>query len=134
MYDALKVVAEFLIPLARNEFTISDTLPFPNLLKNIENSDDYENVSYNVESYYSILFTSIPVKETIDYIIRKKYTKNIIEPMCKKSIFRKLSIKLTKKYTFSVNNQLIKQTDGCPMGGPIPTSMCARWKMMLQLP
>ena len=39
--------------------------------------------------------------------------------MFKKSIFKKLLIKLTKECTFSVNNQLIKQIDGCPMGGPI---------------
>ena len=115
IYNALKVVAQFLKPLARNEFTISDTLAFPELLKNIENSDDHEYVSYDVES----LFTSIPVKETIDYIIHKIYTKNVIEPMCKKSIFKKLLIKLTKECTFSVNNGLIKQIDGCPMGGPI---------------
>ena len=39
--------------------------------------------------------------------------------MCKKSIFKKLLIKLTKECTFSVHNRLIKQIDGCPMGGPI---------------
>ena len=116
IYDASKIVAEFLKPHARNEFTISDTLAFPELLKNIENSDDYEDVSYNVES----LFTSIPIKEMHKiYIMHKIYTKNVIEPMCKKSIFKKLLIKLTKECTFSVNNRLIKQIDGCPMGGPI---------------
>ena len=35
------------------------------------------------------LFTSLPIKETIDYIIHKIYTKNVFEPMCKKSIFKK---------------------------------------------
>ena len=99
--------------LARNEFTISDTLASPELLKDIENSD-YEDVLY-VES----LFTSIRIKETIDYIIHKIYTKNVFEPMCKKSIFKKLLIKLMKECAFSVNNQLIKQIDECPMGGPI---------------
>ena len=102
-------------PLARNEFTVSDTLAFPVLLKNIENSDDYEDVSYAVQS----LFTSIPIKETIDYIIHKICIKNVIEPMCKKLIFRKLLRKLTKECTFLVDNRLIKQIGGCPMGGPI---------------
>ena len=110
-------------PLARNEFTISDTLAFPDLVKNIENNDDCEDVSYEVES----LFLSIPVRETIDYMIRKIYTKNFTEPMCKKSNFKKLLIKL--------NNRLVKQIYGCPMVGPcqwsLPTSICARWKMML---
>ena len=85
------------------------------MLKNIENSDDYEDVSCDVES----LFTSIPIKETIDYSTHKICTKNNIEPMCKKSIFKKLLIKSTKEFTFPVNNRLIKQTDGCLMGGPI---------------
>ena len=43
-------------------------------------------------------------------------TKNVIEPMCKKSIFKKLLLKLTKECTFSLNSQLIKQIDACPMG------------------
>ena len=34
IYDVSKVVAQFLKQLARNEFTISDTLAFPELLKN----------------------------------------------------------------------------------------------------
>ena len=112
---SIKVVAELLKPLARNQFTISNTLAFSELLKNIENSDNYEDVSHDVES----LFTSIPIEETIGYIIHKIYTKKVIEPMCKKSVFKKLLIKLTKECTFSVNNRLIKQIDGCPMGGPI---------------
>ena len=84
IYDASKVVAQFLKPLARNEFTISDTLEFPELLKNIENRDDYEDVLNDVES----LFTSIPIIETIDFIMHKIHTKNGIKPMCKKSIFK----------------------------------------------
>ena len=40
IYDVSKVVAQFLKPLATNEFTISDTLAFPELSKIIENGDD----------------------------------------------------------------------------------------------
>ena len=58
----------------------------------MENTDEYDNVSYDVES----LFTSIPIKETIDFIVHKIYTKKVIEPIWKKSIFKKLLIKLTK--------------------------------------
>ena len=115
IYDASKVVVEFLKPLARNEFTISDTLAFAELLKNIENGDDYEDVLYDVES----LFTSTPIEKTIDYIIHKIYTKEVIKLICKKSIFKKLLMKLMEECTYSVNNWLIKQSDGCPMGGSI---------------
>ena len=34
-------------------------------------------------------------------------------------MFRKLLQKLYKGYTFSINENLIRQIDGCPMGGPI---------------
>ena len=83
IYDASKVVPEFFKPIAWNEYTISDTLAFPDLLENIENSLDYEDVSNEVDP----LFTSTPIKETIEYIKHKIYTKNVIETMCKKSIF-----------------------------------------------
>ena len=43
----------------------------------------------------------------------------LLNQCVRKSIFKKLLIKLTKECTFSVNNRLIKQIVGCPMGGPI---------------
>ena len=81
----------------------------------LRNVDDYEDASYDVES----LFTSIPVKETIDYIIQKIYVKKEIKPFCKKYIFIKLLRQLTQKCMFPNNNRLIKQVNGCPLGGPI---------------
>ena len=65
-------------------------------MKNASSSNEYEDVSYDVES----LFTEI-------------------EPLCKKSIFKKLLFKLTKGCVFSVTGKSLKQVDGCPMGGPI---------------
>ena len=44
---------------------------------------------------------------------------NVRKKVFKKSIFRKLLYKLSLQSVFSINNQLIKQIDGCPMGGPI---------------
>ena len=71
IYNASKVVAKYPRPLSKNKYSIDDTLTFPDLLRIAEESDDYENVSNDGES----LFTSIPVKETIDYIIQKIYVK-----------------------------------------------------------
>ena len=51
--------------------------------------------------------------------MHKIYTENVIKPMCKKSIFKKLLIKSTKECTFSVNNRLTKKIDECPMCGPV---------------
>ena len=114
-YNTSKVIANYLRPLSKNQYTISDTLKFPELLKSADPNANYEDVSYDVES----LFTSIPVAETIEYILKRIYTNKELKPLCKKSIFKKLLIKLTKESVFSANNWLIKQIDGCPMGGPI---------------
>ena len=48
IYNALKVIANYLTPLAKNDFIISDTLSFPNMLKEAVNTEDYENVSYDL--------------------------------------------------------------------------------------
>ena len=89
---------------------------FAEIIKNDVLDLKEEYVSYDFES----LVTSIPVKETIDYIITEIYDNKLIEPMCKiKLIFRRLLEKLTQNCVFSVNNKLVKQVDGCPMGGTI---------------
>lgn len=49
IYDASKVIANYNQPLPENDSTISDTLSFPDIFK--ENNEDYENVSYDFESF-----------------------------------------------------------------------------------
>ena len=46
--------------------------------------------------------------------LRQKRVKTILQ-----NINFQKTVKLTKKCVFSANNRLIKQIDGCPMGGPI---------------
>ena len=108
-------MASYLRPFSKNQYTISDTLKSLNLLKNADTNANYEDVSYDVGS----IFTSTPVVETIEYILKRIYTNKELKPTCEKSIFKKLLIKLTKESVFSANNRLIKQNDGCPVGGPI---------------
>ena len=115
IYNAQKVVAKYLDPLSKNKYSIGDTLTFLDLLRSAEESDDYEDLSYDVKS----LFTSIQLKETIDYVIQKNYVEKEIKPFCKKSVFTKLLRKLAQEWVFSINNRLIKQVDGCPMVGLI---------------
>ena len=60
---------------------------------------DEEGVSYDVKS----LFTNIPIKETIDYIIHQIYKQKKLTPICTKLKFKRLLLKLTAecKCTFS---------------------------------
>ena len=85
IYNTRKVIAKHLKPLSKSEFTIIDTLTFPDLVKNASNSNECEEVSYDVGA----LFTSIPVEETINYIVDRIYIRKEIEPLCKMLIFKK---------------------------------------------
>ena len=84
-YNTSKFIANYLGRLPKNQYTISDILKFPDLLKSADTNANYEDVSYDVES----LFTSIPVAETIEYILKRIYTNKELKLFCKKSIFKK---------------------------------------------
>ena len=45
-------------------------------------------------------------------------SKKELKPFSQKSIFKKLLNKLATECVFSTNKKLIKQINGCPMGGP----------------
>ena len=96
VYKASKVLAKYLGPLAKNDYRIRDTLSFPDSLKSTPPDRNYKDVLYDVES----LFTSIPVQETIDYILYKIYGKKELKPFWKMSILIKLLNKLTKNAFF----------------------------------
>ena len=56
--------------------------------------------------------------------MKEIYENKVIKPMWKsKLIFRRLLEKLTKNCDFSVNDKLVKQVEGCPMGGAISVIM-----------
>ena len=56
--------------------------------------------------------------------MKEIYENKVIKPMWKsKLIFRRLLEKLTKNCVFSVNDKLVKQVEGCPMGGTISVIM-----------
>ena len=59
-----QVVAEYLKPLIKNEFVITNTQQFPSILNNVSLPEDEQDVSYDVES----IFTNIPIRESTDFI------------------------------------------------------------------
>ena len=92
--------------------------------------DDEEYVSYDVE----YLFTNIPLKETIDYILEQIYVHNKLPMIRSKLIFRRLLEKITRENLFQLNSKFFKQTDGCVMGGPLSLlyyqiSGWSKWKI-----
>ena len=116
-YNAVKVISyQNEYPLCQNEYPISDTQQFPDMLSNLPPlPDDEENISYNVES----LFTNIPIKDTIEYIIEQVQAHKKLKPICGKLIFKRLLLKLATECTCTFNHKFYKQVDGCTIGGPL---------------
>ena len=87
-YNCSKVIPEYIKPLCQNEYSIKDTQRLSQMLRDLPplNSDE-EYFSYDVDS----LFTSIPLKETINYICVNKKMK----PISRKLIFKRFLYKLT---------------------------------------
>ena len=111
----MKVVAIYLGSLVKNDYTIRDTLRSSGLLRIALSHDDYEDVLYDEES----LFTIAPVQEIIEYILYKIYEEKSENNFAESRFSKKLLNKLTAECVFLANNRLIKQIDGCPMGGLI---------------
>ena len=128
IYNTRKVIAKHLKPLSKSEFTIIDTLTFPDLVKNASNSNECEEVSYDVGA----LFTSKPVEETINYIVDRIYVRKSKLNLCAKSRYLKIFLfKSAKGCVFSATEKWLKQVDSCPMGGPIYVVFkiysCEKW-------
>ena len=118
-YNAAQVTAEHLKPLTddENPYIIHNTQEFSSIIKAeppLETDEEY--VSYNAES----MFTNIPVRETINYILAEIYDHQKLKPMCCKLIFKGLLLKLTTESTFIFNIKYYKQTNGCTMERPLP--------------
>ena len=65
LYDGSNIIVQYIQPLAINEYTIFDSLSFPDILWENPSDSNEEYASYDVDS----LFTSIPLGETIDFIV-----------------------------------------------------------------
>ena len=114
-YDTAKYLASYLMSLTDNQYNLRNTLDFSDCLSQATLAEDEMLVSYDVSSR----FGQVPLEETIDYIIHKIYTENILPKLGSKMLFECLLLKVTKGTVFSFNNRLYKQVDGCGMGNPL---------------
>ena len=107
-YNAVKVIGEYLEPLARNKHKINDCLNFSDMIKALASLQiNEEYVLYDVDS----LFTNIPLKETIDYFIHEIYNEKLLKPICKKIIFKQILYKLTADCMIQFNQSFYKRID-----------------------
>ena len=57
IYNASNVIANYLTPFSENEFSITDTLSFPELLKNSSNDEPSGDVSSDVKVRLQVLLS-----------------------------------------------------------------------------
>ena len=94
---------------------MDDTQLFPSLLKeNTPLSLDEEYILYDVKS----LFINIPTDKTTSYMINKIYM-NKLPQVCSKIILKRLLCKSTTEVLLQFNYNLLKQTNGFKMAGPL---------------
>ena len=62
------------------------------------------------------LFTNIPIKDTIEYIIEQIYTHKKLKPIYSKQIFKRLLLKLGTECTYTFNHKFCQQINGCTLG------------------
>ena len=84
-YNFSKVITDYLKPLCQNEYSIKETQCFLEMLQDLPplNSNE-EYILYDVDS----LFTNIPLKETIDYILKEVCVNRKMKTFCSKLIFK----------------------------------------------
>ena len=108
-------------PLTQNEYTVKDSFEAVDKIRNIPPElfeGGYSYVSFDVES----LFTSVPLKRTVNVILDRVYKDRLVNTKLRKSTLKKLILDACQKTTFSFLAKLYEQVDGVSMGsslGPV---------------
>ena len=85
LYNCSKTITQYLQQLEIKEYTISDTLSFPDILWENPSDSNEDYVSYDMDS----LFTSIPLGETTDFFLDEIYVWKKIEFFLQEISFQK---------------------------------------------
>ena len=121
-YEVGKFLTSLLQPLTKNQYVVKDSFEAEDRIKDIPKEyfeQGYKYVSFDVES----LFTSVPLKKTIQVILDRVYQEEKIITNLHKRTLKKLLKDACHKTTFSFNNVLYEQIDGVSMGSPLGPTM-----------
>ena len=114
-----KYLTRLLNPIiTTNEFTVKDSFDAVTHINNIPRNlfnDEYRFVSFDVTS----LFTNIPLKKTVNIMLKRINKNNLISTTLNKRTLKKLILDSCTKTIFSSNGKLYKQIDGVSMGSPL---------------
>ena len=117
-YGIAKFLANLSNPFTLNDFTVKDSFDAANKIQQIpkELFDlGYKFVSFDVIS----LFTNVPLAKTIDIILKRVYSENLVTTNLTKRTMKKLLNNACSKTAFTFNDKIYKQIDCLSMGSPL---------------
>ena len=103
-----KYLASLLNPLTINEYSLKDSFDAVNRIKGIPQNlfeNGYQYMSCDVEW----LFTNVPIKQTVDIILKRIYEDKLVSTNLKKRTLKKLILDTCTTTAFSFNNKLSKK-------------------------
>ena len=101
-YHLSKYLAQLLSPLSESEYTIKSTKHFVEKIKIEHIPNDYLLVSFDVK----LLFTNVPLDETITIILNRIYAENEISTDITKSEMKELLNVSTKSVLFTFKGDI----------------------------
>ena len=114
----VKYLSTLLNPLTHNEFKLQDSFDAVVRIHNIPShlfTEGFRFVSFDVTS----LFTNIPLRKTVNFILKRVYKDKCITTSLNKRSLKKLLLDACTKTPFSFDDQLYQQTDGICIGSPL---------------
>ena len=113
-YNVGKFLSSLLNPLTINEYHLTDSFEPVSTIKAIPQNlfdEGFRFVSFDIES----LFTNVPLKRSLNLVLKRVFTDGLIETTLSKRILKKLLLDARTKTVFSFDNTLYEQIDGVSM-------------------
>ena len=117
-YLTAKFLANLLKPLTTNQFTFDDSFDAARKIKSIPKelfNCDYKYVSFDAVS----LFTNVPLRKTVNIILKRVHQDKHIKTNLKKRSLKKFLIDACTKTSFIFNKNIYEQKDWVSMGSPL---------------
>ena len=114
-HKTAQYLCNLLSPLGKSNYNVQNTTEFVNKIKTIKAPEGYKAISFDVVS----LFTNVPLKKTIDIILRKVYDERSINTKIPKKDLKKLLLLCTQGTPFTFDGKMYIQIDGVMMGSPL---------------
>ena len=114
-YNVGKFLSSPLNPLTINEYHLTDSFEAVSAIKAIPQNlfdEGFRFVSFDIES----LFTNVPLKRSLNLVLKRVFTDGLIDTTLSKRILKKLLLDACTKTVFSFDNTLYEQIDGVSMG------------------